>query len=55
MLYIGTMFIQVNQGTKHTEAVPIFTKVRRHGLTRKRRRIVKIRSKWYSQRFVDVA
>ena len=36
-------------------AVPIFTKVRRRRLSRKRRRIVKIRSKWYSLRFVDVA
>ena len=35
--------------------VPIFTKVRRRRLSRKRRRIVKIRSKWYSPRFVDVA
>ena len=36
-------------------SVPIFTKVRRRRLSRKRRRIVKIRSKWYSLRFVDEA
>ena len=37
------------------EPVPIFTKVRRRGLSCKRRRIVKIQSKWYSLRFVNIA
>ena len=37
------------------DSVPIFTKVRRRNLRRKRRRSIKLRSKRYSQKFVDLA
>ena len=59
VVQIITLCVKLFYETFHCEKVkqpvPIFTKVRRRNLRRKRRRSIKLRSKRYSQKFVDLA